>query len=193
MQPWQLDYNKPPDVLDMPKSSRVLVPMTPSTPVSDFPSLASFHSSLTPSLQNISLGRGHGRPCKQLIEPTYEGYPADGTKEEKARWLKMKATEQWRYNILTSNWATEYRESERKWVSAYNKHKKAATVTGQPKDNLQEEVDPEESVEIPDTEEKQDAAKEKSRLWYVKYVKFVATLIPEMLISVYSFFICIIL
>ena len=93
-------------------------------------------------------------------------------------------------NILTSNWVTEYRESERKWVSAYNKHKKAATVTGQPKDNPQEVVDPEESVEIPDAEEKQDAAKEKSRLWYVK---FVATLIPEMLISVYSFFIHIIL
>ena len=114
MQPWQLDYNQPPDVLDVPKSSRVLVPMTPSTPVSDFPSPASYHSSLTPSLQNISLGRGCGKPRKQLIKPTYEGYLADGTKEEKARWLKMKATEQWRYNILTSNQAAEYHESERK-------------------------------------------------------------------------------
>ena len=167
--------------------------MIPSAPVSDFPSPASSHSSLTPNLQNISLGRGCGRPCKQLIKPIYEGYLADGTKEEKARWLKMKATEQWRYNILTSNWAAEYHESERKWVTAYNKCKKAATATCQPKDNPQEVVDPEESVEIPDTEEKQDAAKEKSRLWYVKYIKFVVTLIPEMLISVYAFFIHIIL
>ena len=78
-------------------------------------------------------------------------------------------------------------------MSAYNKHKKAATATGQPKDNLQEVVDPEESVEIPDAEEKHDAAKETSRLWYVKYIKFVAILIPEMLISVYAFFIHIIL
>ena len=64
---------------------------------------------------------------------------------------------------------------------------KAATVTGQPKDNPQEIVDLEESVKILDAEEKQDAAKEKSRLWYVKYIKFVATLILKMLISVYAF------
>ena len=51
------------------------------------------------------------------MEPTYEGYPADSTKEEKASWLKMKATEQWRYNILTGNKAAEYHESERKSVS----------------------------------------------------------------------------
>ena len=98
----------------MPKSSRTLLPTTPSTPVRDFPSLASSHSSLTPSLQNISLGKGCGRPQKQLIEPSYEGYPAEGTKEEKAKWLKMKATEQWLSNILMSYKEAEYWKSEQK-------------------------------------------------------------------------------
>ena len=72
----------------------------------------------------------------------------------------MKATEQWRYNISTSNCAAEYRESERKWVSEY-KCKKAVTVTSQPKDKPQEVADLEESNEIPDTEDKQEEAKEK--------------------------------
>ena len=128
------------------------------------------------------MGRGHGRLEKQLIEPSYESYPAEGTKEEKAKWLKMKMTEQWCYNILMSNKAAEYWESEWKRVSEYNKCKKAARPTGQPKDKVQEVADPEESGEIPEPDNKQETAKEKSRLRYVKYVKFVATLIPEILI-----------
>ena len=91
MQPWQLDYNEPPGILETPKSSRVSLPTTPATPLSDVPSPTSFHSSLSPSMQTISLRRGHDRPHKQLIEPSYKGCPADGTKEEKARWLKIKS------------------------------------------------------------------------------------------------------
>ena len=72
----------------------------------------SSQSSLTPGMESMSLGRGRGRPRKQLVEPSYDGYPVDGSEEEKKRWLKMKATEQWRYNILTSNQAAEYRERE---------------------------------------------------------------------------------
>ena len=53
-----------------------------TTPSSDISSPGSSHSSLTPTLQNVSLGRGRGRPWKQLVEPSYEGYLADGTKEE---------------------------------------------------------------------------------------------------------------
>ena len=112
LQPWQLDYNQPPGILDTPESSRGSVPTTPST------------LSVTPSLQNISSDRGHGGPRKQLTEPSYEGYPAHSAKEEKAKWLKMKATEQWHYNILMSNKAAEYWESECERVSAYNKCKK---------------------------------------------------------------------
>ena len=118
-------------------------------------------------MQKISLRRGCGRPCKQLMEPTYEGYPADGMKEEKASWLKMKAIEQWHYNILTSNKVAEYHESERKHVSEYNKCRKSSTATSQPKDKLEEKAEPEESCEISDTEDKQEASKEKRRLWYV--------------------------
>ena len=133
-----------------------------------------------------------GRPHKQLAEPTYEGYPADGTKEEKARWLKMKATEQWQYNILTSNKAAEYRESKRKRVSEYNKRKKLSTAISQPKDKPQEKAEPEESCEISDTEDKQEASKEKSRVQYVKYIKLGATLIQEIVTQVTVFFIFVI-
>ena len=183
MQPQQLDYNQPPGILDTPKSSRPSLPTTPETGASEFMSPASSHSSLTPTMQKISIGRGHGRPHKQLIEPTY-----DSTKEEKARWLKMKATEQWHYNILTSNKAAEYRESEKKRVSEYTKRKKSSTAISQPKDKPQEKAEPEESCEISDTEDKQEASKEKSRLWYVKYIKLVTTLIPEIVTQVTVFF-----
>ena len=83
----------------------------------------------------MSLSRGRGRPQKQLIEPSYEGYPVDGTEVEKKWWLKMKATEQWRYNILSSNQATEYHEHERHRVREYQMRKaqqKQSTAVGAP-------------------------------------------------------------
>ena len=49
----------------------------------------------------------------------------------------MKATEQWCCNILKSNKAAKYHESERKRVSAYNKQKKAVAVAGGPIDSAQ--------------------------------------------------------
>ena len=58
-------------------------------------------------MESMSLGRGRGRPQKQLVEPSYDGYPVDGSEEEKKWWLKMRATQQWWYNILTSNQAAE--------------------------------------------------------------------------------------
>ena len=61
-------------------------------------------------------------------------------------------------------------------------------MTGQPKDKLQEVADLEESDEIPEPDDKQETAKVKSRLRYVKYVKFVTTLILEILIQVHAFF-----
>ena len=70
--------------------------------------------------------------------------------------------EQWYYNILTSNKVAEYCESERKIVSEYNKHKKSSTATSQPKDKPEEKEEPEESWEISDTEDKQEASKEKA-------------------------------
>ena len=114
-------------------------------------------------MQNISLARGWGRPCKQLTEPSYKGYPADGSKEEKQKWLKTKATEQWSYNILMSNRAAEYHESERKRVSAYNKWKKAATMADQPMDSPQNIMtDPREGGDGPEAAYKQEKAKHKA-------------------------------
>ena len=60
----------------------------------------SSQSSLTLGMESMSLGRGRGRPRKQLTDPSYDGYPVDGSEEEIKRWLKMNATEQWQYNIF---------------------------------------------------------------------------------------------
>ena len=60
-----------------------------------YTSLSSSQSStLTLTLHSMSLRRGRGRPRKELVEPSLNGYPADGTEEEKKRWLCMKCTEQ---------------------------------------------------------------------------------------------------
>ena len=40
--------------------------------------------------------------------------------EEKKQWLKMKPTEQWHYNILTSNKGEDYRQHEKACVREYN-------------------------------------------------------------------------
>ena len=92
----------------------------------------------------------------------------------------MKATEQWRYNILTGNKMIEYHESKRKKKILVSKRKKLSTATSQ--DKPERKAEPEESCEISDTEDKQEASKEKSRLQYIKYIKLVATLIPEIVI-----------
>ena len=105
--PQQLSY---PSAMDeTPKSSRSAYGSLPEMPMSLVldNSPVSWQSSLTPTMKCMSLSRGRGRPQKQLIEPSYEGYPVDGIEVEKKWWLKMKATEQW-YNILSSNQAAEY-------------------------------------------------------------------------------------
>ena len=89
----------------------------------DVNSPASSQSSLTPSMQSMSLGRGRGRPRKQLEELSYDGYPVNWTEEEKKKMVKQKATEQWRYNIPTSNQAEKYHQHEREWVHDYNARK----------------------------------------------------------------------
>ena len=38
---------------------------------------------LTPTMQSMSLRRGRGRPRKDLVEPSLDGYPADGTEGER--------------------------------------------------------------------------------------------------------------
>ena len=42
-------------------------------------------SSLTPTMQSMNLGRGRGRPGKELVEPSMEGFPEHGMGEEKQK------------------------------------------------------------------------------------------------------------
>ena len=93
LEPCQLQL---PAIPETPKSSKIHVPGTPTTPVTP-PSAISpaSSSSLTPDMQSMNISRGRGRPLKQLIEPSMEGFPEHGTSEEKHRWLKMKVTELW--------------------------------------------------------------------------------------------------
>ena len=91
LEPCQLQLPAIPETL---KSSKIHVPWTPTTPVTPPSAISPASSSpLTPDMQSMNIGRGRGRPWKQLIEPSMEGFPEHGTSEEKHRWLKMKATE----------------------------------------------------------------------------------------------------
>ena len=120
-------------------------------------------------MQSMPLHRGRGRPHKQLEEPNYDGYPVDGTEEEKKWWLKLKATEQWCYNILTSNKAEDYRQHEKARVSEYNarrcEQKQPPAAAGAPPKTATS------SASVDKNQEKTEKLKEQSRLWYVKYVK----------------------
>ena len=120
-------------------------------------------------MQSMPLHRGRGWPCKQLEEPDYDGYPMDGMEEEKKQWLKMKATEQWCYNILTSNKAEDYHQCEKAHVSEYNarRHepkKPSAAAEAPPKTATS-------PANVEKNQEKTEKLKEQSILLYIKYVK----------------------
>ena len=116
----------------------------------------------------MSIGRGKGRPRKQLVAPTLDGFPIDGTEDEKQKWFHKKCIEQWWYNILTSNKAAEFREKERvRCKAAYHSRKEkkveASAAVGTPP-----------HAKLPDDdvqEDKREKSKELSRLRYVKYTR----------------------
>ena len=108
-------------------------------------------------MKNMTIARWRGRPRKELAEPNMEGFPESGSAEEKHKWLKMKATELWRFNMLTNEQAGEYRQKENERVREYHRRKKTEAAGKAPPSGVDETV---------------DRAKEKSRLWYVKkYIK----------------------
>ena len=112
-------------------------------------------------MQSMNIGRGRGRPQRQLIEPSMEGFSEHGTGEEKHRWLKMKATELWRYNMLTSDQSSEFRKKENARVHEYYHKKKvaqAAAASGQPP------PPPPTPCADNDTPDSQDKTREKSQL-----------------------------
>ena len=116
----------------------------------------------------MSIGRGKGRPRTQLVAPTLDGFPIGSMEDEKQKWFHKKCTEQWQYNILTSNKAAEFREKERvRCKAAYHARKEkkaeASAVVGTPP-----------HAELPDDdvqEDKREKSKELSRLWYVKHTR----------------------
>ena len=76
---WSYAYN----------SMAPLTPLTPATPgnsskMSDVESLDSNDTtSVTPDFSRLKLGRSRGRPRKELIQPTMDDFPKDGTDAEK--------------------------------------------------------------------------------------------------------------
>ena len=110
-----------------------ITPLTPSTPgasskISDVESLDSFEttsSTITPEFLKMKLGRGRGRPRKQLVEPTVDDFPNDGTDEEKTKYIRKKTTELWRFKKLTSSNSAGYRASENARVKEYQRKRKA--------------------------------------------------------------------
>ena len=96
-----------------------------------------------------------------------EGFPEHGTGDEKHRWLKMKATELWRYNMLTSDQSAEFRKKENAHVREYYRKKKvaeAAAASGQPPPHP-----PIPSADN-DTSDSQDKAREKKLIVVCKIV-----------------------
>ena len=72
----------------------------------------------------MSLGRGRGRPRKNLVVPSTDHFLYDGTPEERDRYLKKKNTEMWRFKKLTSTGSAEYRARENVRVKEYQRKKK---------------------------------------------------------------------
>ena len=81
----------------------------------------------------------------------------------------MKATKQWRYNILTSNKAEDYCQCEKAHLSEYNarrrEQKQPSAAAGAPPKTATS------PASVDKNQEKTEKLKEQSRLWYVKYIK----------------------
>ena len=113
---------------------KIGTPVTPSMPdtssLSDIESLdasseaGSSATSMTPDLAKLNIGRGRGRPRKEIVKPTMEDFPLDRTEDEQKKYIVRKRTEMWRYKKLSSCDSAEYREKELKRVKTYQKKRK---------------------------------------------------------------------
>ena len=138
-------------------------PQTPQTPsssvMSDVDSLESNETGTTPDFTNLKLGRGRGRPRKELTVPTLDDFPYDGTDEEKKRYINKKNTEMWRFKQLSTSGSSEYRASENARVKAYYKDKKKKTkATEQQKKKSVQKL-----VEDSKDDDQEDRKKQQSR------------------------------
>ena len=98
----------PPPQIPTSRMQGRFAPVTPSTP--DFTSstvspawspatsdvsVTSSQSSLTPSFDQLILGRGRGHTRKTLQPLSYDDYPVKAPKTEQEWWFPQKAMEQW--------------------------------------------------------------------------------------------------
>ena len=102
LQPNRLDFSTPRSGAQKTRS-KIGTPLTlatPSTPdtarISNIESLdasseaGSSISSMTPDLARLNLGRGRGRPRKEMTKPTMEDFPLDGSEEEQKKYIARK-------------------------------------------------------------------------------------------------------
>ena len=92
--------------------------------ISDVDTLSVSSTGTTPEFSKMSLGRGRGRPRKNLVVPSTDDFAYDGTPEERDRYLKKKNTEMWHFKKLTSTGSAEYRARENARVKEYQRKKK---------------------------------------------------------------------
>ena len=126
--PKELDFTTPPSKGHSPS---VLSAQDLNSPgsvgdsyISDVDTLSVSSTGTTPEFSKMSLGRGRGRPRKNLMVPTTDDFPFDGTPEERDKYLKKKTTEMWRFKKLTSSNSAEYRARENARVKEYQRKKK---------------------------------------------------------------------
>ena len=77
-------------------TSNAGTPQAPFVEILDIESISSEHTSgtsCTPDMSKLSIGRGRGRPHKQLVKPNYDDFPIEGTDEEQKKYIKKKRTE----------------------------------------------------------------------------------------------------
>ena len=58
--------------------------------ISDMDTLSVSSTGTTPEFSKMSLGRGRGRTRKNLVMPTTDDFPYNGSQEERDRYLKKK-------------------------------------------------------------------------------------------------------
>ena len=130
LQPKGLVFNTPQSGKGSHAGSITDTPGTPATPlqsserISDVDSLSSENTSVTPEMQNLSIGKRRGRPRKKLVEPNMDDFPFGASEAEQRKYIRKKNTERWRYNKLMGAEAASYRQSELKRVNTYNENKK---------------------------------------------------------------------
>ena len=84
-----------------------------------------------------TIGKKKGRPRKELLPPTDDDFPHDGTEEEKKRYKNRKKIAAWHYKQNTGPDAAEHRRKENERSKQYYRSKKLKEETeneGKPED-----------------------------------------------------------